>query len=50
VSAAKADGVLISPWNASRVRAVAHLDADAAAVTRAANVVREAIEHCAATS
>ena len=34
VSAAKDDGVLISPWHASRVRAVAHLDADAAAVAR----------------
>jgi threonine aldolase len=48
VEAAKADGVLISPWNVSRVRAVAHLDADTAAVTRAAEVVREAIERVAA--
>jgi threonine aldolase len=47
VAAAKADGVLISPWNASRVRAVAHLDADSAAVTRAAEVVRAAIERAA---
>jgi threonine aldolase len=50
VAAAKADGVLISPWNASRVRAVAHLDADSAAVTRAAEVVRAAIERCAAAA
>ena len=44
VAAAKDDGVLISPWNVSRVRAVTHLDADATAVTRAAEVVRAAIE------
>ena len=43
VEAAKVGGVLISPWNASRVRAVAHLDADAAAVSRAAEIVRAAI-------
>jgi threonine aldolase len=48
VSAAKDDGVLISPWHASRVRAVAHLDADAAAVARAAEVVCGAIERSAA--
>ena len=44
---AKQDGVLISPWSASRVRAVAHLDADAPAVTKAADVVRHAIERVA---
>jgi threonine aldolase len=48
VAAAKAEDVLISPWHASRVRAVAHLDADAAAVSRAADVVRDAIERIAA--
>jgi threonine aldolase len=42
---AKANGVLISPWHTSRVRAVAHLDADTAAVTRAAEVIRAAIEN-----
>ncbi len=47
-AAAKEDGVLISPWHASRVRAVAHLDADTAAVARAAAVVRGAIERIAA--
>ena len=47
VAMAKQDGVLISPWSASRVRAVAHLDADAAAVTKAADVVRHAIERVA---
>jgi hypothetical protein len=40
---ARAAGVLISPWTNTRVRAVAHLDADTAAVRRAAEVVREAI-------
>jgi threonine aldolase len=50
VAAAKAEGVLISPWHASRVRAVAHLDADSAAVARAATVVRGAIERLAASS
>ena len=44
VARAKANGVLLSPWNATRVRAVTHLDADRDAVTTAAKVVREAIE------
>jgi threonine aldolase len=48
VAAARAEDVLISPWHATRVRAVAHLDADAAAVARAAEVVRGAIERIAA--
>jgi len=47
VAMAKDDGVLISPWSASRVRAVTHLDADTAAVARAADVVRRAIERVA---
>jgi threonine aldolase len=46
---ARDGGVLISPWSLTRVRAVAHLDADTAAVTRAAEVVRDAIEASAAT-
>jgi threonine aldolase len=49
VAAAKREDVLISPWNATRVRVVAHLDADAAAVSRAADVVRSAIEQLAAS-
>jgi threonine aldolase len=49
VAAAREHGVLLSPWNASRVRAVAHLDADSAAVARAAEVVRAAIERLAAS-
>jgi threonine aldolase len=43
-SRARDGGVLVSPWSATRVRAVTHLDADRAAVTRASQVVREAIE------
>jgi threonine aldolase len=45
---ARDGGVLISPWSLTRVRAVAHLDADTAAVTRAAEVVRDAIQASAA--
>lgn len=41
---ARDDGVLVSPWSGTRVRAVTHLDADRAAVTRAAEVLRAAIE------
>ena len=44
VAEAAKQGVLLSPWNASRVRAVTHLDADATAVARAGGVVREVIE------
>jgi threonine aldolase len=47
---AKAAGVLISPWHNTRVRAVAHLDADTAAVVRAAEVVKGAIEGAAPPS
>ena len=41
-------GVLISEWNPTRVRAVAHLDVDAAAMAQAGAVVRAAIVACAA--
>ena len=44
---ARARDVLISPWSTTRVRAVTHLDADRAAVKRAATAVREAIEAAA---
>jgi threonine aldolase len=47
VAAAKDDGVLLSPWNASRVRAVTHLDVDADAAARAGQIVRSAIERLA---
>ena len=38
------DGVLITPWSNSRVRAVTHLDVDRAAVERAAGVVARCLE------
>jgi threonine aldolase len=44
---ARANGVLISPWNATRVRAVAHLDADADTMRRAGGIVRGAIDAAA---
>jgi threonine aldolase len=49
VARAEKGGVLINEWNPTRVRAVAHLDVDAAAMAQAAAVVREAIEACAAS-
>lgn len=48
VARAEEGGVRISEWNPTRVRAVAHLDVAAAAMTRAAAVVRAAIEECTA--
>lgn len=48
IARAEEGGVLISEWTPTRVRAVAHLDVDAAAMAQAAAVVREAIEACAA--
>jgi threonine aldolase len=42
--AAAEQGVRITPWSARRIRAVTHLDVDATAVTRAAEVVRSVIE------
>ncbi|MEO5813980.1 MAG: GntG family PLP-dependent aldolase [Gemmatimonadaceae bacterium] len=48
VARAEQGGVRISEWNPTRVRAVAHLDVDAADMTRAAAVVRAAIEACTA--
>jgi threonine aldolase len=47
---ARGAGVLISPWSNTRVRAVAHLDADTATVVRAAGIVKAAIEGAAARS
>jgi threonine aldolase len=48
VARAKEDGVLITPWSNTRVRAVAHLDADGAAMVRGGEVVKAAIELAAA--
>jgi threonine aldolase len=44
VAAAGEQQVRITPWSATRIRAVTHLDADAAAVARAGEVVRAAID------
>jgi threonine aldolase len=46
--AARAEGVLVTPWNASRVRAVTHLDVSAAEADRAGRVVRAVVERLAA--
>ena len=46
VSAAAAEGVLLSPWSRRRVRAVMHLDVDAQAVRSAAHTVVRVIEEC----
>ena len=44
VARAERAGVLISEWNPTRVRGVAHLDVDAAAMAQAGAVVRDAIQ------
>ena len=41
---ARDEGVLVSPWSGTRVRAVTHLDADRSAVARAGEVLRAALE------
>ena len=43
VARARKGGVLITEWNPTRVRGVAHLDVDALAMARAGQVVRDAI-------
>ena len=44
VRRAAAEDVLITPWSATRVRAVTHLDVDRRAVGRAAAVVARCLE------
>jgi len=44
VAGAAEHGIRITPWSATRIRVVTHLDVDTAAVTRAAEVVRSVIE------
>jgi threonine aldolase len=44
VATAAEQGVRITPWSATRIRVVTHLDVDRAAVTRAAEVVRSVIQ------
>ncbi len=41
---AKADGVLVTPWHATRVRCVLHLDVDDAACARAAEALRRILD------
>ncbi len=48
VARVRAAGVLVNEWSPTRLRAVTHLDADAAAVERAGEVIRTALESCAA--
>ncbi len=45
VATAKANGVAVSAWSATRVRAVFHLDVSADAAARAGQVVAAALEH-----
>ena len=47
VDRARVEGVLITPWSVSRVRAVTHLDVDAQMVERAGEVVRSVIDSLA---
>ncbi|HEX7980123.1 MAG TPA: GntG family PLP-dependent aldolase [Gemmatimonadaceae bacterium] len=47
VAAAADEGVRITPWSATRVRAVTHLDVDAEAVERAGRVLRALLERAA---
>ena len=47
VAAAAGEGVRITPWSATRIRAVTHLDVDAEAVDRAGHVIRAVLERAA---
>ena len=47
VDRARLEGVWITPWSATRIRAVTHLDVDAESVDRAGDVVRAVIERLA---
>jgi threonine aldolase len=44
VAAAADEGVRLTPWSASRIRAVTHLDVDAEAIERAGRVIRALLE------
>ncbi|MEO8561067.1 MAG: GntG family PLP-dependent aldolase [bacterium] len=44
VAAARDEGVLLTPWHASRLRAVTHLDVDAAAADAAGRTVRAIVD------
>ena len=47
VAAAAEEGVRVTPWSATRIRAVTHLDVDAEAVDRAGHVIRAILERAA---
>jgi threonine aldolase len=47
VGAAAEEGVRITPWSATRIRAVTHLDVDAESVDRAGRVIRAFLERAA---
>jgi len=44
VAAAREEGVRITPWSATRLRAVTHLDVDGEAIDRAGHVIRSLLE------
>jgi threonine aldolase len=44
VKGAAERGVLLTPWSATRIRAVTHLDADDSSVRRAGEVIRELLD------
>jgi threonine aldolase len=50
VSAAAREGVLLTPWSASRIRAIFHLDIDAAMPRRAAEILVRILEEQSAGS
>ena len=47
VAAAANEGVRLTPWSATRIRAVTHLDVDAEAIDRAGRVIRATLERAA---
>ena len=47
VTAAAEEGVRVTPWSTTRIRAVTHLDVDAEAVDRAGRVIRTLLERAA---
>jgi threonine aldolase len=44
VAAAAEEGVRITPWSTTRIRAVTHLDVEAEAIDRAGRVIRSLLE------
>jgi hypothetical protein len=50
VARAAEHGLRVSPWHVSRVRAVTHLDASAADVTRAAEILSAVLDELGASA